>query len=363
MGLPVIGYRFLHGLGAVTNLSQTHPWGICIGFDVLCGVALAAGSYTLAGAVYVLGLKQYYPVLRPAVLTGFLGYLFVELGLLVDLGRPWRLPYPIFYSQGVTSVMFEVAVCVMLYFTVQFLELSPVLFEWLGWKRARRGAHKMTIGLVVFGVSLSTLHQSSLGALFLLAPGKLHPLWYSPFIPLYFFVSSIFAGLSMVILVCTLSHRLFRHRLDPSRHVNLDALILGLAKAASIVLFSYFFMKLLGVADGGHWALLATGMGAWFLVELCGFVLLPCFLFTYAVRSRNVRLARATAALTVIGIVTNRLNVAVIAFNWNAAVRYVPSACEILTTVTTMTIGVLLFRWIVNRMPVLSEHPDYLGIR
>jgi Ni/Fe-hydrogenase subunit HybB-like protein len=176
-GIPVIVYRFAYGLGAATNLSQTTPWGLWIGFDVLCGVALAAGGYTIAATVYIFGLKTYYPILRPAVLTGFLGYFFVALGLLLDLGQPWRIPYPVFYSYGVTSVMFEVAWCVFLYLTVLSLEFSPTVFEWLRWKNARRWAMRCTIGLVVFGVLLSTLHQSSLGALFLMAPTKLHPLW------------------------------------------------------------------------------------------------------------------------------------------------------------------------------------------
>ena len=178
VGLPVIAYRFFYGLGAATNLSQTNPWGVWIGFDVLCGVALAAGGYTLASTVYLFGLKQYYPVLRAAVLTGFLGYFFVVVGLMVDLGRPWRIPYPVFYSYGVTSVMFLVAWHVFLYLTVQFIEFSPAVFEWLGWKSVRKWALKLTIGATVFGVILSTLHQSALGALFLMAPAKIHPLWY-----------------------------------------------------------------------------------------------------------------------------------------------------------------------------------------
>jgi len=359
IGLPVIAYRFIFGLGAVTNLSQANPWGIWIGFDVLAGVALAAGGYVLAGTVYLFGLKEYRPVVRPAILTGFLGYFFVVVGLLVDLGQPWRLPYPIVFSYGVTSVMFEVAWCVLLYFTVLSLEFSPTVFEWLGWEKARRWASRITIGLVVSGVVLSILHQSSLGALFLMAPTKIHPLWYSPFIPLYFFVSSIIAGLSMVIVESTLSHRIFRDQVDPRRHLDLDAITFGLGKAAAVTLFTYFFLKLLGVADGGHWDLLNTPLGRWFLVESIGFVLLPSFLFAHGVRERNGRLVRAAAAVSVLGIVLNRLNVSLIAFNWDVPDRYVPSGIEVLTSLTIITLGLLTFRWVVNRMPVLREHPEY----
>lgn len=360
-GVPVIVYRFVAGLGAATHLSQTNPWGLWVGFDVLCGVALAAGGYTLAATVYLFGLKQYAPVLRPALLTGFLGYFFVVVGLVVDLGQPWHLPYPVVYSYGVTSVMFEVAWCVMLYLMVLALEFSPACFEWLGWARARRWAVGLTLGLTVFGVVLSTLHQSSLGALFLMAPTKLHPLWYSPFIPLYFFVSSVAAGLSMVIVESMLSHRIFRDQVEPGRHVDLDTITLGLGKAASVVLFTYFFLKLLGVADSGRWDLLTTTLGRWFLVELLGFVLLPCLLFAHAARGRNVRVARVAAVVTVVGIVVNRLNVSLVAMNWNVADRYLPSWMEVLTSIAIVTLGLLTFRWIVNRMPVLREHPEYRG--
>ena len=361
VGVPIIVYRFAFGLASVTNLSQTTPWGLWIGLDVLCGVALAAGGYVLASTVYLFGLKSYYPVLRPAILTGFLGYLFVVIGLMADLGQPWRISYPVIRSYGVTSVMFLVGWHVILYLTVQFLEFCPAVFEWLGCSRVRRWAASLTIGATVFGVILSTLHQSALGALFLLAPTKLHPLWYSPFVPVFFFISSIAAGLSMVIVESAVSHRIFRNQVDPEQHVDLDRITLGLGQAASVVLFTYFFLKLLGLADGNRWDLLATPLGAWFLVEVLGFVLLPCFLFAHAVRRRNARLVRAAAVVSVVGIVLNRLNVSIVAFNWNVAERYVPSWMEIVTSITIITIGVLTFRWIVNRMPVLREHPDYAG--
>ncbi|MGE5813511.1 MAG: NrfD/PsrC family molybdoenzyme membrane anchor subunit, partial [Acidobacteriota bacterium] len=224
LGIPVIAYRFTFGLAAATNLTQQTPWGIWIGIDMLSGIALAAGGFTIAASVYLLGIEKYHPIVRPAVLTGFLGYLFAEFGLLCDLGSPWRLWVPMVYSWGTRSIMFEVAWCVALYSTVLFLEFTPALFEWLGWEKFRAWALKLTIVLTVGGVILSTLHQSSLGALFLMAKGKLHPLWYSPYIPLFFFVSAITAGLSMVIVESSLSHRLFGSQADPKQHVNMDEL-------------------------------------------------------------------------------------------------------------------------------------------
>ena len=358
-GLPVIAYRFAYGLGAATNLTQQTPWGIWIGIDMLSGIALAAGGFTIAATVYLLGVEKYHPIVRPAVLTGFLGYLFAVIGLLADLGSPWRLPVPIYYSFGTRSVMFEVAWCVALYSTVLFLEFTPAVFEWLGWARARKIMLKATIGLTVAGVILSTLHQSSLGALFLMAQGKLHPLWYSPYIPLYFFVSAVIAGLSMVIVESSLSHRLFGSQIDPKPHVDLDDLTIGLSRAAAIVLFAYFFVRVQGFIDGGAFHLLATPYGAWYLVEVIGFVLLPSIAYAYGARHARVTLLRITAAWTVLGVVINRLNVSVIAMNWQLSPHYVPSWMEIITTVTIISLGIMTFRWIVNRLPVLHEDPRF----
>jgi Ni/Fe-hydrogenase subunit HybB-like protein len=361
IGLPIMWIRFTQGLGAVTNLTDTYPWGIWIGFDVLCGVALAAGGYVTASTVYLFGLKEYKPVVRPAILTGFLGYFFVVVGLLFDLGRPWRLPFPMFVSYGTTSVMFLVAWHVALYLSVQFLEFSPAVFEWLGWKRVRRFVASLTIGATIFGVILSTLHQSALGALFLLTPAKLHPLWYSSYIPVFFFVSSIAAGLSMVIFESTLSHRYFPEQVDPAQHHQLDQITKGLGRAAAVVLFTYFCLKWIGVAHDDNWSYLQTGYGYWFLVELYFFVMLPALLYISGIKRDSVLRVRMAALLSVVGIIVNRLNVSVIAFNWNLPERYIPRWTEIMISITIVTVGLITFRWIVNRMPVLREHPEWKG--
>ncbi len=359
VGVPIVIYRFVFGIGAASNLTQINPWGIWIGFDVLAGVALAAGGFTLATAVYVLGLKEYHPIVRPAVLTGFLGYTFVVVGLCADLGRPWKLPVPMVYSYGTGSVMFEVGWCVCLYLIVLALEFSPAAFEWLGLKKAREWAVRATLVLTILGLCLSTLHQSSLGALFLMMPHRLHPLWYSGYVPIFFFVSAIIAGMSMVIVESGISHRVFRSQIDPSGHGKADALTLGLARGAAVVLFAYFFLKLQGLVDGGRFDLLLTPYGYWYMVEMLGFVLAPCLLYAVAVRRQNATMARWVAGWTVLGIVVNRLNLSVIAFNYNASERYVPAFMEIMISVTIVTIGIMTFRWIVNRMPVLREHPDF----
>lgn len=361
IGVVITGIRFTQGLAATTNLSDYNPWGIWIGFDLLVGVALAAGGYVTSAACYLFGLKRFHSAVRPAILTGFLGYALVVLALHYDVGRPWRLPYPFIVQSGTTSLLFEVAACVALYLTVLFIEFTPAALEWLGLKRARSIVNKLTLVLTIFGVVLSTLHQSSLGALFLIAPSKLHPLWYSPYLALYFFVSSIVAGLSMVIFESTLSHRYFHDKMDTEHLQEADGVALGFGKAAAFVLAGYFVMKVIGLAQTNAWSYLSSGYGLWFLVELLGFVLLPCYAYAIGVREKNLKVIRWTAAWTVLGIVVNRFNVGLIAFNWHlpSSERYFPHWMEIGISVFVVTLGVLAYRFIVTHMPILYAHPDY----
>jgi len=361
IGTIITVLRFAFGLGAVTHLSHDNPWGIWISFDLLVGVALAAGGYVTSAAVYIFGLKKYHSAVRPAVLTGFLGYALVVFALTYDVGRPWRLPYPFIVQQGTTSLLFEVGACVMLYLTVLFLEFLPAPLEWLGLKKPRKLAVKLTLVLTIFGVVLSTLHQSSLGALFLIAPSKLHPLWYSHYLPVYFFISSIAAGLSMVIFESTLSHRYFADKMDQTHLDENEGVTLGFGKAASLVLAGYFVIKVMGVAGGNHWRLLGTPYGYWFLVEILGFVALPAFLYAVGVRNKDLILIRFTAVWTVLGIVVNRLNVGLIAFNWHLPMerKYFPHWMEIAISIFIVTLGILCFRFIATRMPIFYEHPEY----
>jgi len=361
IGLYITYLRFTGGLEAVTNLSDYNPWGIWIGFDLLVGVALAAGGYVTSAAVYIFGMKRYHSAVRPAILTGFLGYALVVLALHYDVGRPWRLPYPFIMQQGTTSVLFEVAACVALYLTVLFIEFSSAPLEWLGLKRARNIVVKLTMVLTILGVILSTMHQSSLGALFLIAPSKLHPLWYSPFIPVYFFITSIIAGLSMVIFESTLSYRFFKHKMDEVHLQEKNDIALGFGKAASFVLAGYFIIKIFGLSSGNNWHYLKTDYGTWYLVELLGFVALPSFLYAIGVRVKSLNLIKWTSVLAILGIILNRFNVCLIAFNWHlpSSERYFPHWMEIGISVFIVTLGLIAFRFIVTRMPILYEHPDY----
>src|SRR5512142_1084599 len=246
VGLPILVYRFTGGLGATTRLSQAQPWGLWIGFDMMTGIVLAAGGFTLGAAVHLFGLHEYHPIVRPAILTAFLGYLMAVFGLIADLGKPWNMVMALIHH-GSASALVEVAWCVMCYTTVLTLEFMLPFFEWLGWRRAHDILMKCMLGLTVLSVVFSTMHQSALGSLFLIAPAKLHPLWYSPYIFIFFFVSAIAAGVSMLVLEGTLSHRIFRHRVTGAEP-DMEKLQLGLGKAGAVVLFAYFFLKLQGVA-------------------------------------------------------------------------------------------------------------------
>ncbi len=376
LGILITIGRFGFGIGAVSNLDDNNPWGIWIAFDLLCGVALAAGGYVTSAACYLFGLKRFHSAVRPAITTAFLGYAFVVVALLYDVGRPWRLPYPLVVSQGTTSLLFEVGLCVGIYVTVLFIEWSPAAMEWLlamneppRWVAAvrpklrtiRKAVLAFTIPLTILGVVLSTMHQSSLGALFLIAPGKLHPLWYSPFMPVFFFISSIVAGLSMVIFEGTLSHSFLRHKMDETHVQEADGVVFGFGRAASFCLIGYFAIKIMDLAMDNDWAWLATGYGAWFLVEMVGFVLLPAFLYAIGVRERKLKIVRMASVIAVLGIVVNRFNVCLVGFNWQlpAADRYFPSLAEIILSIFIVTLIITLYRFIGSNMPVLFEHPDF----
>ncbi len=361
IGIYLTYLRFTKGLAGVTNLSDHYPWGLWISFDLLTGVALAAGGYVTSAAVYIFGMKRYHSAVRPAILTGFLGYALVVLALHYDVGRPWRLPYPFIVQQGTTSVLFEVAACVALYLTVLFIEFSSAPLEWLGLKRARNLVVKLTMVLTILGVILSTMHQSSLGSLFLIAPSKLHPLWYSPFLPVYFFVTSIVAGLSMVIFESTLSYRYFKHKMDDTHLQEKNDITLGFGKAASFVLAGYFIIKIFGLSSANNWHYLKTEYGTWYLVEMLGFVALPSFLYALGVRLKSLGLIKWTSVLAVLGIILNRFNVCLVAFNWHLppSDRYFPHWMEIGISVFIVTLGLIIFKFIVTRMPILYEHPEY----
>ncbi len=362
LGLILIVIRFWKGIGSITNLTQDIPWGLWIGFDVVTGVAFAGGAYVLTFMVYILNMRKYHSIVRVTVLNGFLAYVFYAGALLLDLGRPWNVINPIIgNSFGTSSVLFLVAWHFLLYMIAELIEFSPAVAEWLGARRARKILSGMTIAAVIFGITLSTLHQSGLGALFLMAKDKIHPLWYSEFIPIMFFVSSIFAGLSMVIFEGSISHKVFFKQISEKNQKAQHGIILGLAKICTGAMFAYFFLQLLVFIHQQNWTLLNTPMGYWWLLEMLGFVLLPMILFFFSYRTHNITLVKVAAIVTMLGVILNRLNVSVIGFKWDMAIRYVPSWMEVVVTLAVIFTEIWIFRWVINRMPVLRDSPSWVG--
>lgn len=362
LGLVLIVIRFWKGIGSITNLTQEVPWGLWIGFDVVTGVAFAGGAYVLTFIVYILNVKKYHAIVRVTVLNGFLAYVFYAGALLLDLGRPWNVINPIIGNNfGTSSVLFLVAWHFMLYMLAELIEFSPAIAEWLGAKRVRKILSSMTIAAVIFGITLSILHQSGLGALYLMAKEKIHPLWYSEFIPVLFVVSSVFAGLSMVIFEGAISHKVFFNQISEENHKKQHSILMGLSKICAVAMFAYFFLKTLVFIHDKHWDLIMTPMGYWFLVEIIGFVIIPMFMFYYNSRRGNILFIRIAAILTMLGIIINRLNVTVIGFKWDMPNHYVPSWMEIVVTLAVIFTEIWIFRWIVTRMPVLRDSPKWVN--
>jgi len=360
LGGILIVLRLVKGLGATTNLSQDFPWGIWIGFDVMTGVAFAGGAYCLTFVVYVLRCEKYHPIIRATVLNGLLAYMFYAGAIFLDLGRWWNIFNPIIGNKfGYNSVLFLVAWHFLLYMLTELIEFSPVIAEWLGLERVRKVLNSLTLGAVIFGITLSTLHQSGLGALVLMAKGKIHPLWYSQFIPVLYLVSSVFAGLSMVIFEGSISHRVFRHQLDEEHHRAHEEILIGLGRACAVTMFAYLFLKALVFVHEHGWLYINSPMGYWYLVEVIGLVLIPAVVFSFGVRARNLFAIKAAALAAMIGIIINRFNYVFIAYKWYLpwGQRYFPSWMEIVMTMAIVFAEIWAFRWVVNRMPVLRSSP------
>ena len=346
--------RFVHGLGAVTALSDAAPWGLWIGFDVMSGVALAAGGFVLAATVYIFGLERYRPFVRPAILTALLGYAAVAVGLLYDLGLPWRIWHPAIHPQY-HSVLFEVAMCVMLYLLVLSLEFTPVvmehpLFSGRVFQSILKGLKKVTIPLVIAGIVLSTLHQSSLGSLFLITIQRLHPLWYSPYIYVLFFISAIGLGLTMVVLESLLSRWFFGHEVH-AREIS------GLSLAASVVLWLYVAFRVGDLAMRGHLGMAVDGswQGRLFLFELALSAVIPATLLLF----RGVRSSLAgvglCAALVVSGMVLYRLDVSIIAIARPEGSGYFPSWEEFAVSLGIVSAFALIFIYFVQHLNVYTD--------
>jgi len=347
--------RFTKGLGAATHLTDRFPWGLWIGFDVICGVGLAAGGFTLAAVVYVFNLRRFHPILRPSILTAFLGYALVAVALLFDLGKPYNIWHPLIMWNP-HSVMFEVAWCVMLYLTVLALEFSPAVFERLGMERPLKLLKAITIPLVIVGVLLSTLHQSSLGSLFLIVPSKLHPYWYSPLLPLFFFISAVGVGMATVIFESNLSARAFGKEIEMP-------LLATLGKAMAGVLGVYGILRFLDLWRRGALAHLREPSmeTLLFALEIALGVLIPLFLLLVRRVRENRQGLFAAAVLVITGFLLNRLNVSITGLEASSGVHYFPRWTEVAVTLSIVGVGFLLFSLAVRYLNVFERQVSGVG--
>lgn len=344
--------RFTQGLGRSTHLSDQFPWGLWIGFDVLCGVMLAAGGFTLTAAVHIFNIKRLRPIVRPTILTAFLGYLLVCVALMYDLGRPYRIWHPLI-MRNPHSVMFEVAYCVMLYTTVLALEFSPIVLERFGLEKPLKVVRAVLIPLVILGVILSTLHQSSLGTLYVIMPEKLHPFWYSPLLPVFFFISAIAVGLAMTIFESSMSARHFGRQLELP-------LLQELGRLLVVVLSVYAILRFEDLLHRGILRLtLRPGYEMYlFWLEIVLGLVAPLLLLSQKKIRASAQGLYLAAVLVVLGFITNRLNVSITGLESTAGMHYIPKWTEIAVTGAITAAGFALFGLATKYLPIFPAEEE-----
>ena len=360
--------RYAFGIGVISDLSYSYPWGFWISFDLFTGVAISSGGFLMAGTVYILRIKEFQPLLRPSVLTAFLGYIMVAIALLVDLGQPLRIWYMMIHWNH-TSVLLEIGICVMSYLTVLAIEFAPVVLErFPKLHKVAHLIHKFIMPFVIFGVVLSTLHQSSLGSLLLIQPSKLHPLWWTPILPIMFFVSAISIGLAMIILESSLSSRYFQRGLETH-------LLAKLAKAIPVVLVIYGLLKFGELAVAGDLGYLFTSgtMSILFWAEILIGIITPIVWFSIK-KNRESANGLLTGAIIVLGgMILNRFNVSWFAVKhpdplfymptFMSNVKYFPTLPEVAVSLGIFAAGIMAFGLAAKYLPVFEDehHTTHSG--
>lgn len=367
-GLVFLAIRFFYGIGAITNLDNQYPWGLWIGVDVAAGVALAAGGFTTAALGHVMHREEYAAVIRPALLTAMLGYTFVAFGVFVDLGRWYFIWHPLIMWNG-NSALFEVGICVIIYLTVLYIEFLPIVTErYIGkinlpgilsglnkiidkvLRLLDRGLAKTMFIFIIAGVVLSTLHQSSLGTLMVIAGEKMHPLWQTPILPLLFLISAIAVGFPMVIFESLIASRSLK--LKPEMHIlsklgSMIAPLLGIYLAFKIgdmfIRETFVYLAELNTAS------------IMFTIEILFGVVIPLRMLMSTKVLKSPALLFTASALVVSGVLLNRINNFIIAYNPPYATEtYFPSIGEISVTIGFIAMLVLLYRLFVIHFPIVS---------
>jgi Ni/Fe-hydrogenase subunit HybB-like protein len=352
-GLYATYVRFFEGFRASTNLSDKMPWGLWVGLGTLCGVGLSAAGFGISAAVELLGMERYRPILRSAILISFLGYLTVCVGYLYEIGLPWRFWHPIVMWNH-RSVLFDVCICIMTYTTVLTFEFAPALIEKLPWKPLRetilRFHHKILIAVVLAGVLLSSMHQSYLGGLFLIAMGKIHPLWYSPYMHAMFYLSAIPAGLALTVMAIYLCMRSLNVRIDPS-------ILSDCGRMIQMLLIVYAFFKVLDLISNQavRYAFQWTTEAGYFWLEMMLFLVIPITLLSFESVRNNLEKLYGSCAIVVAGFMVDRLNVSINSLQTAMGTHYVPKWTEFASSILVIAAGVIAFRYAVIYLDVLPK--------
>ncbi len=363
-------YRLVFGLGAATHLNNQYPWGIWISIDVATGVALAAGGFTSAALVHIFRREKFHAIVRPALLTAMLGYTFVVIGLLADLGRYYNVWHPMMPNmwQG-NSVLFEVGICVMIYLTVLYTEFVPIAverfkgrvhlpgslqaFNKLGEfviRLAENTLVRIMSAFIIAGVVLSCLHQSSLGTLMLIAPTKMHPLWYTPISPLLFLLSAISVGFPMIIFESLLAARSFK--LTPEKEV-----LSGIAAYIPPLLGVYLAVKIVDLTLREAWPFLLEGslQSTMYIIELSAGVIIPLILLSIRKNRDKMNVLFISSTLIILGVALNRIDVFLVAYKpLYATSAYFPSIYEMAVTIGLIAALVMVYRAVVMIFPVIQ---------
>jgi Ni/Fe-hydrogenase subunit HybB-like protein len=349
MGAVVAVLRFAFGIGAISNLSNTYPWGFWISFDIYTGIAISSGAFLLAAAVYLFELKAFRSLLMPSILTALIGYFMEVLALMVDLGRPERI-FNMLFFQNYTSWMLVVGLCVMIYLAILAVEFAPVFLTGIKQQKRAAFARRFIKPVVILGVVVSTIHQGSLGALLLIQSAKLHPIWWTPLLPVMFFVSSIAIGLAMVIFESSMSSRYFKRGLEIH-------LLERLARAIPFALGLYALLKFAQLMLDGKLALVFTGgtVSLLFWAEIIVGVVVPLVLFLPRRNRTNPRILLAGVVILLLGMILNRFNVSWLGIHRLQNVTYIPSFTEISISAAIFAFGILAFGLGARYLPLFED--------
>ena len=359
IGLGFTAWRFVVGLGPSTGLSDGYPWGLWIAFDVVTGTALACGGYAVALLAYVFNQGRYHPLVRPALLTSALGYSVAAVGIVIDVGRPWLIwKIPISVGKwNLDSALLEVALCVMAYLIVLYIELSPAFLEKWGEGKGSfasfaRGLggfmEKALIWFIALGLLLPTMHQSSLGTVIMLAGPRLHGLWHTGFLPLLFLISCLAMGYAMVVLESTFSSRAFGRQRE-------DRLLSTLGGVVSLMLFLFLALRFGDIFYQGKAGLLFSsgGLSLLFWIETALF-LLPALMLVFRRGGLSIGNMYRASLMIALGGVMYRFDSYLAAFDPGPGWAYFPALPEIVITVGLVALEILVFILLVKRFPILS---------